>query len=89
MSESTAGSMLVRGKFADSWHQRTHLDDDPSGRRRGIHKSVEKRPELLEDLARDVDEEWQRAPGNPLWLGCEGVHDDARIPDEIRVTGRL
>lgn len=67
----------------------THLDDDPSGRRRRIHERVEQRPELLDDLAGDVDEERQRAPGNPLGLRREGVHDDARIADEIGVSGRL
>ena len=66
---------------------RAHLNDDPFGSWCRIHHGKEQRPELLNDLARDVDEKRQITPSDPFRNRLKRVDGNIRIANEVRVSG--
>ena len=63
-----------------------NLNNDPFRRRCRVHDGDKESPKLLDDLARNLEEERQGAPGKPFRDRCEGIESDIRITNEVRVS---
>lgn len=66
-----------------------YLNDDPLSRGSSVHERYEESPELLNDLARDVEEKRKRFPCDPFWRRSERVDGDVGVANEIRMSGRF
>lgn len=51
----------------------THLNNDPLSGRRRVHERHKQCPELLDNLAGNVEEEWQISPGDPFRLRSKRI----------------
>lgn len=64
----------------------SYLNNDPFRRRGRVHDGDKEGPKLLDNLARNLEEERQGAPGQPFRDRREGIETNVRIANEVRVS---